>query len=449
MSDENKARRDEDEARVDAIVVGGGPAGLTAALTMAREGLEVILVERGEYAGSKNVGGLFYGTILNTIIADAINEAPIERPVSKRSIVYLGEAQHMAIDFGADAWSKPPYNNTYIVNRSQFDRWFAARVEEAGVALLEGMVVEGLIYEGTDGEKKAVGVRLRGDEELFADAVILAEGANCLVTDLVRKELGLRGGKTAQEYAVGFKEIISLPSETIEDRFNLEENEGTAMDFVGLPFEGMVGGGFLYTAREAIHLGVVIKIETLVTSGLTPNEIMDRFKQHPVVRKYVRGGDLVEYSAHMLPEAGYEAVGELTGNGVLICGDAAGLLNMSLYKEGTNHAMESGRAAGLTVVEARAAGDLSRTGLKDYEARLNDGIVMHDLKKYSEVPDVLSGTPGLLSLYPQKVNQLLVDYFTVTRHPKSEIQKQALRRFFEGMPKLQFLRDMLRARKMV
>lgn len=439
----------EDTISVDAIVVGGGPAGLSSALTMAQNGLDVILIERGEYAGAKNVGGLVYATVLNELIAEAFQKAPIERPVSRRSIAYLGEDQFMAVDFGADAWAKPPYNHTYIVNRSQFDRWFAKQAEGAGVNLIEGMVVDDLLYAGENGDRRVAGVRLRSGEEFKAPAVILAEGANCLVTQKARAALGLKGGAHPQEYAVGVKEIIGLPRDKIEDRFNLEPHEGAAMDFVGVPFKGTVGGGFIYTAKEALHVGAVMRIASLVDARRNPSEILDAFKRHPRIRPLIRGGELLEYSAHMLPEGGYDAVGELTGPGLLIVGDAAGLLNMSLYKEGTNHAMESGHYAGLAVVAARNTGDFSRVGLASYEARLQEGIALRDLRKYSKVPDVLNGSPGLFSLYPDKMTRLLVDYFTVTSEPKSEIQKRALKTFLHDLPKLQFLRDLFRARKML
>ena len=439
----------DDSVSVDAIVVGGGPAGLAAALTMAQQGLEVILIERGEYAGSKNVGGLVYATVLNELIPDAFQKAPIERPVSRRSIAYLGEDQFMAMDWGSDDWAKPPFNHTYIVNRSQFDRWFAKEVEKAGVNLIEGVVVDDLTYEGEGVNRKVTGVKLRGDESFKAPVVILAEGSNCLVTAKARAALVLKPGQHTQEYAIGVKEIIGLPKEKIQDRFNLAPHEGAAMDFVGVPFKGTVGGGFIYTAKEAVHVGAVMRIASLVEAKRNPSEILDVFKRHPRIAPLIQGGELLEYSAHMLPEGGHSAIGELTGNGLMIVGDAAGLLNMSLYKEGTNHAMESGRYAGLTAAEAKKKGDFSRAGLAAYERRLQDGVVMRDLKKYSDVPDVLTGSPALFSLYPDKITRLLVDYFTVSSEPKSVTQKKAIRKFLHDLPKLQFLRDMFRARKML
>ncbi len=436
----------DEKVKVDAMVIGGGPAGLSAAYTMASAGLETIVIERGEYAGAKNVGGLLYGTVLNRMIPNFFEKAPIERCVARRELIFLGVGEHMRLSFGAEEWTRPPFNNTFIVHRSQFDRWFAQQVEGAGATLLEGTVAESLVYDGGGDERRVVGVRVRGGEEFFADIVILADGANALVTEQARKDLNLRSGRVKQDYAVGVKEIIALPRGRIEDRFNLESNEGAALDFFGVPFEGIIGGGFLYTARESLHLGFAARIETLARARLSPYEVMERFKAHPVVRSYIASGELLEYSAHMIPEGGYNAVGELTGPGVIIAGDAAGFVNMSLYKEGTNHAMESGRAAGETAIEAKRAGNFSRDALTAYETRIRKTVAWKDLRRFRRVPEVLENCPNLLSLYPRKVNRLLIDFFTVTEASKQENQRQAIRSFLRGLPKFRFVRDIIRAR---
>jgi len=246
---------EEEKVKVDVIVVGGGPAGLTAAYVMAQKELEVVVVERGEYAGSKNVSGLLYGSVINELIPEFYENAPIERPVTKRSITYLGDDVHASITFGSQEWTRPPYNNTFVVYRAQFDKWFAEEVEEAGATILDGMVVDELLYEGEGENKKVVGVRIRGEEEFedfFSELVILATGVNSPLTESVIQELGLKPGKESQAYALGVKEIISLNAEKIEDRFNILENEGAAFDFIGEPFDGLIGGGFIYTAKEEL-----------------------------------------------------------------------------------------------------------------------------------------------------------------------------------------------------
>jgi electron transfer flavoprotein-quinone oxidoreductase len=441
----------EEKVKVDLIVVGGGPAGLMAAAVAAKEGLEVVVVERGEYSGSKNVGGLLYGTILNELIPNFYERAPIERCVSKRSLFFLTPDKHISLSFGSDEWSKPPYNNTYIVHRSQFDRWLAGEVEEIGATLLDGTVVDELIYEGDGGDKRVVGVKVRGEEEeeFYADVVILADGANPLVTESAIESLGMRKGKKEQQYALGVKEVIALPKEKVEDRFNLEDGEGAAFDFFGAPFEGLVGGGFIYTGKETVSIGVAVKLEAMIQARMNPNDLIEGFKNHPVVRRLIDGGELLEYSAHLIPEGGRLAVPQLSANGVMIAGDAAGFVNASLYKEGTNHAMESGKYAGLTAVEAKKSGDFSSETLSGYERRLMEGVVMKDLKKYERFPEILDTTPELLSLYPKKVVDTLVSFFTVTGEPKSEIQKRAIKEFFRGLPKLKLIGHLLKAKRLV
>jgi len=463
---------ENEQVKVDVIVIGGGPAGLSAAYTMAKGGLEVVVIERGEYSGSKNVSGLLYGTVMDELIPEFYEKAPIERPVSKRYIAFLGDGTHAHISFGSDEWTNPPYNNTFIVYRAQFDRWFASEAEEEEVSLLEGMVADGLLYEGEGENKKVVGVQIRDDEPIYADVVILAEGANAIVTEKAVRELGMRQGKKEQVYALGVKEIISLPKEKIEDRFNLEENEGAAIDLIGSPFENLVGAGFIYTGKETISVGFAAKIETLGLSAtwveceakrsvskpsietiaqtrLTPNDIIDGFKQHPVVRKYLRGGEIVEYSAHLIPEGGYLAVGELTANGLMIVGDAAGLVNMSLYHEGSNLAMASGKFAGETAILAKERGDFSKTTLSEYENKLRQGFVMKDLEKYKSVPGILDNLPELFSLYPKRACKLLIDYFAVSQEPKAEIQRRAKKDFFKGLSKFKLAKDLLKAKKLM
>jgi electron transfer flavoprotein-quinone oxidoreductase len=439
----------DEQVKVDAIVVGGGPAGLTAALAMARRGLETIVIERGESAGSKNLGGLLYGTTLERLIPGFHEQAPVERAVARRRIVFLAGDGSLALDIGHEAWARPPYNHTWTVHRSQFDKWYAARVEEEGVGLVEGMVVDGLLYEGEGAGTRTVGVALRGGEEFRADAVILADGAHSLVSQAARQRLGM-GARHPQHFALGVKETIALPAKVIEDRFGLDEGQGAALDFVGTPFEGLVGGGFIYTQRETVSIGFAARIGTLQRAGLEPGEVLDRFKRHPEVRRLLRGGELLEYGAHMIPEGGWDSLPvSFVGNGALLVGDAAGLVNMSLYKEGTNHAMESGRLAGEAVAEAKARGDFSAAGLAGYEQAMRTGACLADLKKVRELPEILESTPELLGLYPDRLRRLLVDAFTVTDEPKAELQKRAVRACLAGLPKFKLITDLFRARKLL
>ncbi len=440
---------DNDTVKVDVIVIGGGPAGLSAAYTMAQSGLDVIVVERGEYVGAKNVSGLLYGNTLNELIPNFYDRAPIERPVSKRYINFLGDGDHCLVSFGSEEWSNPPYNNTFVVYRAQFDKWFADETEETGVSLLEGVVADSLLYEGEGANKKVIGVNIRDDEDFYADIVILAEGANAIVTESALAELNMRPGKQPPTYGLGVKEIIALQREKIEDRFNLNENEGAALDFIGSPFNGLVGGGFIYTGKETLSVGFIAKLDAVIHSKVNPNDIIDGFKKHPIVHKYLRGGEVVEYSAHLIPEGGYQAIPELTANGLMIVGDAAGLTNVSFYHEASNLAMASGKYAGETAILAKEQSDFSKQTLSAYEDKLRQSFVMQDLKKYKNAPEILDSTPELFALYPKKVCKLLIDYFRVSQESKKETQKKAIKDFLSGLPKLKLVGNLFRAKKLL
>jgi len=270
---------EEERVKVDAIVVGGGPAGCTAAYCMAREGLDVILIERGEYAGSKNVSGLLYGSILDEIIPGFYEKAPLERPVTRRSFVFIDHDSHLLLDFGTLRWAVPPYNNTFVVYRSKFDRWYASMAEEAGASVLDGTVADGLIYEGNGKEKKVTGVNLRGEEAFYCDCVVLADGANGILRDRVVREMDIHPGKIPQTYGIGVKEIIGISKERIEERFHLEKGEGAAIELIGSPFEGLVGGGFIYTGKEGGILDFIWSKPERYHTGLQESPLCERVSE--------------------------------------------------------------------------------------------------------------------------------------------------------------------------
>jgi electron transfer flavoprotein-quinone oxidoreductase len=441
---------DSEKVKVDAIVVGAGPAGLMAACRLAQGGLEVIVVERGEFAGSKNVSGLLYADVLAGAIPDFADRAPLERPVTRRTLGVLGHDTFGHFDFGGREWSEPPHNHSWVVYRAQFDRWFAAEVEQAGASLLDAMVVDDLVYEEQGDRKRVVGVQIRGEEDPFyADVVILAEGALGVVTNKALTSLGMKRGRVQQNYGIGVKEIWGLPASVIEDRFHLEPGEGAAIEWIGSPFKGLVGGGFVYTGKESLALGFIVKLDSLSARHLSPDDLMEAFKAHPEVGKYLRGGELLEYSAHILPEGGYEAVPQLSHHGLLIAGDAAGLVNASIYHEGANLAMASGWHAAETVIQAKLVRDFSKQSLSLYDRLLADSFVMADLKQYRRVADAHRVFPRFMEGLPERFCRLFVDAYRQNSTPKRTIQKEALRNFLNDLPKWQTIKDLWRLKRMV
>jgi electron transfer flavoprotein-quinone oxidoreductase len=367
----------------DVIVVGAGPAGSAAALVGARAGLQVLLVERGDHPGSKNVSGAaFYSPqVLEELVPEFWRLAPVERVLTRRVISFTSSESSLAIDFKSERLRDEPYNG-FTLLRPRFDRWLADQAVASGATLLTATVVDDLLR---DGEGRVTGVRVRRpDGGIEAPVVIACDGVNSFIA----KKAGLRGELRSDQVSLGVKEVVGLGRDVIEERFGLGESDGVTYEFVGSVSGGVSGGAFLYTNLETLSLGVIVQVASLVERKVPAYELLEGFKAHPSVAPLVRGGRLVEYSAHMVPEAGLDMLPRLFGDGVMVAGDAAGLcFATGLYLEGINYAIASGRAAGETAVEAiRSLGRADASALRGYQRRLDRAGVLPDFRRYRRAP---------------------------------------------------------------
>lgn len=422
--------------KFDAIIVGAGPAGLSAAHVLAKAGLKIIVFERGEYPGSKNVmGGVLYSHVTEDIIPGFAERAPLERPVTEQRYWFTGKESHVSVGYKSGHNEKEPYN-AYTVLRAKFDHWFAGEVEKAGALIITETVVKEIIYEGD----KAVGVRTGRDEgEVYADVVILAEGVNCLLAQQVQ----FQGHISTRHLAVAVKEVIALPRGVIEDRFNLEKGQGVAIELIGENTKGMIGTGFIYTNKDSLSVGVGAILSQMMDKEINPNELLEQMKAHPSVRPLIEGGESKEYMAHLIPEGGYKAMPKLYGHGVLVVGDAAMLVN-AIHREGSNLAMTSGKVAAETVIEAKKKGNFYASTLAIYQERLETTFVLKDLKKYQNLHHFLGENPHFFEMYPEMANNLAREFFTVDSVPKKEKQARMMSMVKENRSLWKLGQDMYR-----
>ncbi len=255
--------------------------------------------------------------------------------------------------------------------------------------------------------------------------MIIAEG----VLGLLSSGAGLRQRPGPAHHALGFKEVIELPAQVIEDRWQLNPGEGAAQLFIGSVTRHMMGGGFVYTNKASVSLGLVIGMEQLRTGHdeLRSWQLLDEFKQLPSIRAQVAGGRVTEYSAHTIAEGGLAQVPKLSGEGYLLTGDAAGLsLNALLTVRGMDFAIASGYHAARTVVGALKAGDTSAAGLAGYDAALRQSFVWRDLQTNQAVPKFMEN-PRLFARYPDAVCRLLADLYTVGPQPAEKLSRRVLR----------------------
>lgn len=401
------------EKDFDAIVVGGGLAGLAAAYTIADAGLEVLLLERGDYSGAKNVtGGRLYLNPVREMFPDLWEKAPLERFIAHEELSIMDKERSITVRYDGAELVQTPYQS-YSILRGKFDRWFAKQAEKKGVAIVNKNRVDDLIIENG----KVEGVRA-GGEDLTAHVVVACDG----VLSLLAEKAGLRKPGVPQDHAVGFKEIIELDRTTIEDRFNLEGDEGAARLFMGEVTRGKFGGGFLYTNKESVSLGIVVGIKDLMEEPMVQApDLLDAFKLRPEIARLIKGGETSEYSAHVIPEGGYNSLSKLYGSGILLAGDAAGFsMNIGVTVRGMEYALASGYYAAQAVIKAKEADNFESETLAVYEKLLNESFVMTDFKNFKDAPRVMEN-PRFFQHYPQLAGNVMKDLYEVPAGSKARI----------------------------
>lgn len=402
---------------------------------MAQAGLQVALVERGEYAGAKNVSGaaLYTPGLLADLLPNYWEEAPVERYLTRRVVTFLSSESALSLDFRTNAYAEPPYNG-FTILRPKFDRWLASKAEAAGALLVTSTVVDDLLYKG----EQVAGVLCRREEgELYAPVVICADGANSFLA----KKAGLQQDFRADEMTLGVKEVLRLDARTIEERFNLSGDEGMTNEYIGYATGDVKGGAFLYTNHDTLSIGVVTQIASLAEKRVKAYDLLDQFKQHPAIAPLVRDSMTLEYSAHMIPEGGWAMLPKLSRSGLMVVGDAAGFVFATgIFLEGMNFAIASGLAAAAAAREAHAEKDFSAQSMARYGQRLEESFVLQDLRHFRHAPAFITNE-RLQNLYPELFCKAAENLFRSNGTPRQKIGRVMYNTLRGQVPFRTLLRD--------
>ncbi len=407
-----------DGSKFDAIIVGAGVAGSVAGYILAQAGLEVLIVERGNFAGAKNMtGGRLYSHSLERIIPNFAATAPIERKIINEKISMLTPDSATTIDYKSTRLAQPD-SDSYTVLRADFDRWLADKAEEAGAVIATGILVDKLLVR----DNQVVGI-ITGEEEMEAEVVVLADGVNSLLAE----QIGMKQRVTPAQVAVGAKEVIELSAEIIQQRFNLSQEEGISWLLAGSVTDGCTGGGFLYTNKESISLGIVCTLSELDHTDKTVPQMMEEFKAHPLIAPLIKDGKTVEYSGHLVPEAGYNMLPELYRDGVVIVGDAAGLvINTGYAVRGMDLAIASAEYAAKAIIQAKEKNSFTASDLSIYQRLLEESFVLKDMKLYKDFPAFMEN-PRVYKDYPNLLADLMADMFIMDGKPAVPIIKKVMK----------------------
>ena len=413
-------------SKCEVVIIGAGPAGVSCGYVLAKAGVDVVILERGLYPGAKNMfGGIFFSDQMNELIPEFYTEAPVERFVAKKHFALLINNSEVSLNIDSEEHKKPPYNHSYIVRRSIFDKWFAKKAEEQGATIICGTTVTNFVWDG----KRIVGVTTVSDDDpdnvLMADVVVCAEGANSVLSE----KAGLRDRLSMRARVVAVKEVIELGKDVIDERFGLTAREGAAYEYFADATPGLLGDGFIYTNMDSLNVGVGVVISELygLKNPLSPNQLLDRFKNHPCIQPLIRGGKTLEYSAHMIPMDGYKNLPRFYTDGLMLVGDAAGFVNNSICHEGVNMAMASGIMAAETILGNRQKKLYDSKTLQQYERRLKNSFVLQNMKSTRDFIDILRTHKELLNDYPHLIKDVITSYFKVSGVPKSTVKSNIVR----------------------
>jgi electron-transferring-flavoprotein dehydrogenase len=399
-----------EEMDVDVLIVGGGAAGLSCALHLSRqiekhnqeiaegrrqgepipEQMIVVLEKASEIGAHSFSGAVLKTSALQELMPNFKEEGcPLECEVVEDAVYYLSNSGAIKAPI-----TPPPFHNkgNHLVSLSKLNRWLAEKCEARGINIFPGFAAVEALYDGD----RIVGVRTgdKGRDKngkpkanfepgliLKSKVVVFAEGPRGSLFKGVSKRLNLRAGKNEEVFEEGVKEIIQMPAGTVKP--------GQVIHTLGFPLKKSIGGTFIYTLPgDRIILGLVAYLDTK-DPLLDPHRELQKLKTHSFIQKMLAGGKVIAYGGKTLPAGGYYSMPKLAGDGWMVCGDSASMVDVQKLK-GIHLAMKSGMLAAETAIAGILKQDFSEETLKVYSAKVEESFIGKELYRVRNFHQALS-----------------------------------------------------------
>jgi len=374
----------------DVVIVGAGPCGLAAACRIqqlaAAGGREVsvCVVEKGAEIGAHILSGAVLEPAALTELFPDWRErgAPVTTSVTHDEIRWLRNDQG-SLRVPEIFVPRPMRNRgNYIISLGRLCQWLGQQAEALGANLFPGFAAARVLYEngrvagvitgdlgrGADGNEKPgfeAGYELRGKYTIFAEGCRGHLGRELMETFRLREECD------PQHYGIGLKEVWTIDP--------AKHREGLVVHTLGWPLDHSTeGGGFLYhAANKQVYLGIIVALN-YSNPHLDPFGEFQRWKQHPVIREVLDGGQRVSYGARAVNKGGLQSLPKLAFPGGVLAGCDAGFLNGVKIK-GTHTAIKTGMLAAEAIYAALGRGESAPAVLEEFESAVRQSWVWREL----------------------------------------------------------------------
>jgi len=376
----------------DVVIVGAGPAGLATACRLmqiaheSEQEISVVVLEKGSEVGAHILSGaVIEPRALDELFPDWKNNgAPLTTEVTRDDILFF-TSPGTSVKMPNFLSPKTMHNHgNYVGSLGNLTRWLGEQAEALGVEIFPGFAAAEILYHD-DGRIKGVatgdmGLDINGEPkdghergmELHARYTVFSEGCRGHLGKQLIEKFKLDAGKSPQHYGIGIKELWQIDPEKHE--------QGVVVHGAGWPLSETktTGGGFMYhLENNQVVVGLIIDLN-YSNPHLSTFDEFQRFKQHPVIKEVLGGGERISYGARAIVKGGLNSLPKMSMPGALLIGCDAGTLNFAKIK-GTHTAMKSGMVAADTIAAALANGDEGRE-LTEYDEAFMQSWAGDELK---------------------------------------------------------------------